>query len=152
MLEASSFTPLAEPLPGGQHRVLHPAFVDKQGGGITLFADVWEGMELVMLTATAERPIEHIPETAMALMRENGVPKSRQCIGALMIFCGGLVMAIDDDMPIICEKLATLVGYRDHVGLCCFGEQGTMCCGGHASHGNLMFGCCCSTSRANALK
>lgn len=51
-------------------------------------------------------------------------------------------MAVDGDMPLVCEKLATMVGYQDHVGICCFGEQGKMLAGGSAAkHGNLMFGC-----------
>ena len=58
-------------------------------------------------------------------------------------------MAIDDDMPLVCERLADAVGYRDHLGLCCFGEQGairqldgaTTPGSAEALHGNLMVGC-----------
>ena len=60
--------------------------------------------------------------------------------------CGGLVMAIDESMPLVCEQLAATLGYHDHLGLCCFGEQGLVCgteWGGneHVRHGNLMVGC-----------
>jgi len=41
-----------------------------------------------------------------------------------MIFCGGLVMALDEDMALACETLAETVGHRDTMALCCFGEQG----------------------------
>ena len=57
-----------------------------------------------------------------------------------MIFCGGMVMTIDDEMPLACEELAGVVNHKDTMGICCFGEQGV----GpdhQAKHGNLMFGC-----------
>ena len=41
-----------------------------------------------------------------------------------MIFCGGLVMAIDEQMPLAVEQLGTAVGENDVMGICCFGEQG----------------------------
>jgi hypothetical protein len=61
-------------------------------------------------------------------------------IGALMIFCGGMVMAIDDEMPLACEELAGVVHHKDTMGICCFGEQG-MGADRKVEHGNLMFGC-----------
>lgn len=154
VLSSSSFTPLGEPIgDGSHHRVLHPAFVDTVSGGISLFADVHQGCRLTMLRATAETLIDAIPASALQLIRSdsastasrrsNSGPGHGRCIGAMMVFCGGLVMAIDDDMPLVCEKLSTMVGYRDHMGICCFGEQGKMLAGGASStaHGNLMFGC-----------
>ena len=141
ILSSSSFAPLAEPLGFKQCRVLHPAFIERDSGCITLFADVKKGMKIQMMNATADTLIENIPESAMALMKQETTHASNRCIGALMIFCGGLVMAIDDDMPLVCERLAAMVGYQDHLGICCFGEQGKMLHDGVACHGNLMFGC-----------
>ena len=60
--------------------------------------------------------------------------------GALMIFCGGLVMAIDDAMPMAAEQLAEAMGHNNTMGVCCFGEQG-MNHQRQPTHGNLMFGC-----------
>jgi len=58
-----------------------------------------------------------------------------------MIFWGrgGLVLAIDDEMPLACAQLAGKLNYRDSLGFCCFGEQGTAA-QGLTTHGNLMFG------------
>ena len=64
-----------------------------------------------------------------------------RCIGALMIFCGGLVMAIDDEMPLAAEELNTMVNFRDTMGFTCFGEQGMNNSTHKKCHGNLMFGC-----------
>ena len=75
-------------------------------------------------------PIEDTPSVLWA----------HEVIGALNIFCGGLVMAIDDSMPIAAEQLAEAVGHNNTMGICCFGEQG-MDHKRRACHGNLMFGC-----------
>jgi len=58
--------------------------------------------------------------------------------GALMIFCGGLVMALEDHMPTAAESLAQAVGHSNIMAICCFGEQG-MITQKKAVHGNLMF-------------
>ena len=70
-----------------------------------------------------------------------------ESIGALMIMCGGLVMTIDDDMPVAIEALARALGHSDAMGLACFGEQGMAAPpwarAGESRelvHGNLMFG------------
>ena len=63
-----------------------------------------------------------------------------EVIGALNIFCGGLVMAIDDSMPSAAEQLGQAIGHKNTMGICCFGEQG-MDHKRRACHGNLMFGC-----------
>eukprot|EP00966_Prymnesium_polylepis_P236307 5464945-Prymnesium_polylepis.1 len=57
-------------------------------------------------------------------------------VGSFNIFCGGLVMAIDDQMPLAAEQLADVVGQNNTMGICCFGEQG-MDPSGRAIHGNL---------------
>ena len=60
--------------------------------------------------------------------------------GALMFFCGGLVMALDEDMRTACAALgASLPPCAASMALCCFGEQGINV-KGTAMHGNLMFG------------
>ena len=66
--------------------------------------------------------------------------ETKDVVGALSIFCGGLVMAIDDKMPMAAEQLAEVLGHNNTMGVCCFGEQGMDHCR-RATHGNLMFGC-----------
>lgn len=48
-------------------------------------------------------------------------------------------MALDDEMPLAVEALADTVGFRDTMGICCFGEQG-MNNLRQPMHGNLMCG------------
>ena len=103
------------------------------------------GMEVAMLTAAPETLAKKISESARGLLSAagggaDGFFAVEDVVGALNIFCGGLVMAIDDMMPIAAEQLAGVVGHTNTMGICCFGEQG-MDVRRKAIHGNLMFGC-----------
>ena len=91
-----------------------------------------QGMTIKMLSGSPETLTKNISKGARTLLDEDASKNHGQdegfetadCAGALMIFCGGLVMAIDDQMPSAVEALAHAVGHRDTMGLCCFGEQG----------------------------
>jgi len=143
VLRSSSFMPLGEMCQGRITKVLHPAFIHDHGG-VTTFADAREGMEIGMLTAAPETLAKNISQSARSLLVQD-LQSAEDCIGALMIFCGGLVMAIDTLMPLAAEQLSTVVGHNSVMGVCCFGEQGMS--KGTAVHGNLMFGCLLFSSR-----
>jgi len=143
VLRPSSFMPLGELCQGRITKVLHPAFIHEHGG-VTTFADAREGMEIGMLTAAPETLAKNISESARSLLAQD-LQSAGDCIGALMIFCGGLVMAIDALMPLAAEQLSMVVGHSSTMGVCCFGEQGM--CGGRPVHGNLMFGCLLFSNR-----
>jgi hypothetical protein len=143
VLAPSSFMPLGEPCGDSYHRVLHPAFLHQSTGGLTTFADAREGMPIAMLTAAPETLAKQISESARQLLNTDGgsyTGDGDDTAGALMIFCGGLAMAIDNSMGIAAEKLAAVVGQKATMGICCFGEQG-MNHKRQAIHGNLMVGC-----------
>jgi len=147
VLASSSFCPLGE-VDGSYVRVMHPAFLHEKDGSLTTFADARVGMEVTMLDAAPESLAKLISTSAKGLITDAmGVSggdasafEAHEVVGALMIFCGGLVMAIDDSMPLAAEQLAEAVGHNNTMGVCCFGEQG-MNHKRRACHGNLMFGC-----------
>jgi len=143
VLRSSAFMPLGELCQGEIAKVMHPAFIHKHGA-VTTFADAREGMEIGMLTAAPETLAKNISQSARSLLAQD-LQSAEDCIGALMIFCGGLVMAIDTLMPLAAEQLSTVVGHNSVMGVCCFGEQGMS--KGTAVHGNLMFGCLLFSSR-----
>ena len=97
MLASSSFCPLGEPLGQDYVRVMHPAFMHSKSGALTTFADAREGMEICMLNAAPETLAKKISQSATTLLGGGtagfGVD---DVVGALNIFCGGLVMAIDE--------------------------------------------------------
>jgi len=157
ILSSSSMIPLGEKITSSNPetqklteyvRVLHPAKLDRESQHVTTFANSYVGMQVYMLSGSVDTVTKKISSCARELLlndgsRNGGSEKSAfnvdDCVGALMIFCGGLVMAIDSEMPVAVEALAHAVGQEDTMGICCFGEQG-MNNRNEAMHGNLMFG------------
>ena len=100
VLAASSFMPLGEPIGSttdGYVRVLHPAFLSKESGALTNFADSYEGMELRMLSGSAETLGKKISDSAKSMLQDemgqgevdaDGKVKFtiENCVGAFMIF------------------------------------------------------------------
>ena len=80
----------------------------------------------------ADSLVEYIVETSERL-----APK--ECLGAFMILCGGLVMAMGEKIEGVYEDLANEVVRAEALGMCAFGEQGPNC-NRESMHGNLMFG------------
>jgi len=158
VLASSSFCPLGE-VDGSYVRVMHPAFMHEKTGALTTFADARVGMEVTMLDAAPESLVKLISTSAKELITDAmGMSggdatafEPHEVVGALMIFCGGLVMAIDDSMPIAAEQLAEAVGHNNTMGVCCFGEQG-MNHRRQACHGNLMFGCLLFSNKPREAK
>lgn len=156
ILASTSFCPLGQPCQDGRLRVLHPASMNRKSGAVTLFANVHEGMTVVMLDAAGETMAKSISQSAEVLIfnRMQAHPNSsdshftrEEVIGALSIFCGGLVLAMDDRMPMAAEQLSEVLGSNANMGVCCFGEQG-MQHRNKAMHGNLMFGCILFSNKA----
>ena len=141
---AGELRPIGVPLDDEdkEFRVLHPLSVDSAAGSLTVGGWVAEGTKLTLLAAEAETLVNNICEVSSALVKSDaqkrlGVDASgavEECLGAFMIFCGGLVKALQDDMEERWEELATRRGKREALGMCAFGEQGPR------GHGNLMVG------------
>ena len=133
--DASSWQPLGVPLDddaNAQFRVLHPMKADSAAGSLKLAGSVPPGTELTLLKGEADSLVANILETSERL-----APK--ECLGAFMILCGGLVMAMEEEIKEVYEKLADVGGKRASLGMCAFGEQGPNC-NRESMHGNLMFG------------
>ena len=58
--------------------------------------------------------------------------------GALVVFCGGAMLAIKDQIDGVSKKLGRALGGSPYLGFHTFGEQGTLK-NGVLAHGNLMF-------------
>jgi hypothetical protein len=153
VLASSSFRPLGEVSDTGYVRVLHPAFLHKESQYLTTFADSRVGMNVTMLDAAPESLAKLIADAAKGMITDSmgggdaTAFDPSEITGAFMIFCGGLVMAIDDSMPMAAEQLAEAMGQNNTMGVCCFGEQG-MDDLRRPTHGNLMFGCLLFSNKA----
>jgi hypothetical protein len=100
---AGELRPIGVPLDDDdkEFRVLHPLSVDSAAGSLTVGGWVAEGTNLTLLAAEAETLVNNICEVSSALVKSDaqkrlGVDASgavEECLGAFMIFCGGLVKA-----------------------------------------------------------
>lgn len=116
-----------------RHRLIHPACFG-EGDVLECFAEVEPGETVVLMEgggdALARRAGRTLADAAAQL------PDPDRFAGALMIYCGGCVMAIGDRLDMLAGDVAAVAGERPVIGAFTFGEQGPMACG--AVHGNLM--------------
>jgi len=61
----------------------------------------------------------------------------RQVAGALVIYCAGCMLAVQDQMPQVADRFSQALGGQPFLGLFTFGEQGCALLGEN-SHANLM--------------
>ncbi len=137
VLAETSLTPLGAPMRDIEgvtlHRLIHPARLSAEGW-IETFAETPEGTEIALMRGGAE-----------ALARRGGLalddaigllPHPDRFAGALMIYCGGCMMAVGDRLDLLADGVARAARGRPVLGAFTFGEQGPM--GGACVHGNLM--------------
>jgi len=116
-----------------------------------VFADVFEGQEVRMMTGTKETIQTSISGVAENVMRSTGIPSS-EIRGALVVFCAGAMMYVGKDgMNIACSKVDQALGGANYLGIHAFGEQGTFPDGAN-KHGNLMFSALVFSSKRKIMK
>eukprot|EP00930_Biecheleria_cincta_P058612 TRINITY_DN4441_c0_g1_i2.p1 TRINITY_DN4441_c0_g1~~TRINITY_DN4441_c0_g1_i2.p1 ORF type:complete len:607 (-),score=85.86 TRINITY_DN4441_c0_g1_i2:40-1860(-) len=142
ILAASTLTPLGvqygsdmddEPM----YVIIHPHLIKKKDQSFTTFKDLKEGDELVCMAGTRQNLTSRISVGVKKLLKTAPF-QLEDVIGTYQIFCGGVMMAVKDDMPSVVENLGNALNWKPTMGACTFGEQGTFL-DGTAGHGNLMF-------------
>lgn len=116
----------------------HPA-VAHEHGDIELFAAVEEGEELTLMNGTKESLVRRAGRVA-ALARETGRLSDKPIAGALMIYCGGCMLSVRDEIPDVVAGVNEALGGAPFLGAFTFGEQGALLKAGNR-HGNLMISC-----------
>ncbi|MEL6690952.1 MAG: FIST N-terminal domain-containing protein [Pseudomonadota bacterium] len=116
----------------------HPA-VAHDGGDIELFATVEEGEELTLMNGTKKSLIERAGRVA-ALAREIGRLSEAPVAGALMIYCGGCMLSVQDQISDVVDGVNQALEGAPFLGAFTFGEQGALLKAGNR-HGNLMISC-----------
>lgn len=142
ILAASTLTPLGvqygEDMDGEpMYVIIHPHLIKKQDKSFTTFKDLKEGDVLVCMAGTRQNLTSRIAIGVNKLIRTAPF-QLEDVIGTYQIFCGGVMMAVKDDMPSVVENLANSLKWKPTLGACTFGEQGTFL-DGTPGHGNLMF-------------
>lgn len=105
-------------------------------GSLSLFAEVAEGVELVLMTGSKTSLISRAGRVAKAAVDRGGFAADA-ILGAVVVYCAGCMMTVQDRIPDVVAELNTSLGGKPFIGIFTFGEQGCLL-DGHPSHGNLM--------------
>lgn len=121
--------------------LVHPASITEEGF-LTTFATIAEGTRLVSMRGDRRRLIDRAGRVADVANKQFSAHEA--LAGGLVIYCGGCMMAVDDEMDDVVGAIRQSFGDAPFLGCFTFGEQGPML--GANVHGNLMisaiaFGC-----------
>lgn len=117
------------------HLLAHPA-MSNPDGSLDLFADVSEGDNLWQMRGSADSLVSR----AGRIARQAHDDIDGAVAGALVIYCGGCMLAVQDRMEEVRLGIAEALGDAPWLGIFTFGEQGVPA-GGEPTHGNLMISC-----------
>ncbi len=142
ILSASTLWPLGREF--GQlgnipfYLLAHPA-VAYADGSMDVFATLEEGEHLTLMHGTKQGLVERAGRVA-ALARQNRVTPATPPLGALMIYCGGCMLSVRDQLDDVVAGVNAALDGAPFAGAFTFGEQGNLIRGGNR-HGNLMISC-----------
>ncbi len=120
-----------------QYILAHPANAHSDGS-MSLFADVSEGEILTQMTGDVKALAQRAGRVA-AMAQGNGVTHENAA-GALMVYCGGCMLAVQDHMDTVVDGVKSALPNVPMLGTFTFGEQGQIQGKGN-QHGNLMISC-----------
>lgn len=117
------------------HLLAHPASTNPDGS-LDLFADVALGDRLWQMQGSADSLVARAGRVA----RQGRDDAANGIAGALVVYCGGCMLAVRDRMDEVQQGINAALGDVPWLGVFTFGEQGVPA-GGVAKHGNLMISC-----------
>lgn len=117
------------------HLLAHPAAMHPDGS-LDLFADVGPGDRLWQMRGSADSLVARAGRVAQQAREVTGRPVT----GALVVFCGGCMLAVRDRMEEVRAGISAALGAAPWLGVFSFGEQGVPA-GDRPRHGNLMIAC-----------
>ena len=139
ILSQSTLSPLGRHLDdvGGVpfYLLFHPAGV-LPDGTIELFADVEVGDTLTLMAGAPAQLTQRAGKVA-ALAADSGNLAPKDVAGALLVYCGGCMLAVQDRLEEVSDGVVEALPDVPFLGVYTFGEQG-MVMGGRNRHGNLM--------------
>lgn len=107
----------------------------REDGSLTFFTEFAKGDEVMLMMGTTESLLER---TTQVVHRAKGL-RSDPIRGALLIYCGGCVLAIGDRTREVAKLYEAAIGSTPFVGAATFGEIGALPGAGTTNrHGNLM--------------
>ena len=116
-------------------QLAHPDSVTLEKG-LTLFADIAAGDEVVLMRGTVDSLITRAGRVATSAM-ETHMATPEDVAGALVVYCAGCMLTVQDRLPEVVESIREALPGIPFLGTFTYGEQGCFLCGGNR-HGNLM--------------
>ncbi len=120
------------------HLLAHPAAAHGDGS-LSLFADIAEGEALHLMRGSPDGLVARAGRVAR-LAAETGDLAPERIAGALVVYCGGCMLAVRERMDEVVGGVEAALGGAPFLGTFTFGEQGTTLDGANL-HGNLMISC-----------
>jgi hypothetical protein len=117
------------------YRLAHPDSVTAEGG-LTLFTDIHEGEELVLMSGTRSSLVARAGRVAHSALAAGQLAPDA-IVGALIIYCAGCMLTVQDEMSGVVAGVNDALGGKPYLGAYTFGEQGCFV-NGENHHGNLM--------------
>jgi len=103
---------------------------------LLLFTEVRQGTEMFLMTGSRDSLARRAGRVAQAALEAAPFSKN-ETQGALVLFCAGCMLAIQDRMGEVTANLGSSLGNVPFLGAFTLGEQGCFV-GGENRHGNLM--------------
>lgn len=117
----------------------HPHSVIPENKAMTLFTEFKEGDEIILMSGYKGSLIDRARQV---VERALGIDKNRiSPLGAVLVYCGGCVGAIIEDVQQVVESYKVAIGGVPFIGAATFGEQGCFLLKQDQKankHGNLM--------------
>ncbi|MDX8393228.1 MAG: FIST N-terminal domain-containing protein [Mariprofundales bacterium] len=117
------------------YRLLYPVAVGEHGS-LHLLSIVNVGEQIQHMQSTRAILAERAADIARFVL-DRQQWDSTQISGALMVYCAGCMLAVEDNMPQMVQEVQQQWPNIPFAGLFSYGEQGCMF-GGENTHGNLM--------------
>lgn len=139
ILSQSSFAPLAKKVEYNGEDIfisVHPKRIDPIDGSLHLFADVANVETVYFIEGNANDLIER-PRKIIDRALAKAEMKRSNIFAGTIIYCGGSMLAIKDNIDEIIPIIAESMGNKPFIGAFTFGEQGYIPGYGNF-HGNLM--------------
>ncbi len=116
-------------------QLAHPDAVTPDKG-LTLFADIAAGDEIVLMRGTVDSLITRAGRVATSAM-ETHRTRSEEVAGALVVYCAGCMLSVQNRLTEVVDSIREALPGVPFLGTFTYGEQGCFLGGGNR-HGNLM--------------
>lgn len=113
----------------------HPERVT-ENRGLSLFADIKVGDEVILMRGTFETLISRAGRVAQSALQA-GRLQPEEISGALIVYCAGCMLTVQDRIDEVVASLNLAMAGKPFLGSFTFGEQGCFP-GGENRHANLM--------------